>query len=284
MEYYEEEYNNFNYGEAIDRYRRVNPMVDKELLKEFHPAKYIAEGSGVWTWFWYVVVSGLLVMILFGILGQLGVGLGLWSIYVLYLTASLIATNHPVRKGATVRSSVKSVNKQVYYGNKTPVDRIIERRDIPNKPVDLKKYVLNKANRNVMIVGTAGQGKSKLTRYLLEQFADNKKIIFSFKPNDEYLKMGYTIIEASKSLPNAFRDIEAFVNAFAITFPMTAIGITAQYIPVYLREIAKDSRNWEEFNENIEKKLKTTKNPTQQSALRLHLINLPFPVPDDSEF
>jgi hypothetical protein len=242
-------------------------MVDKEYAKEFHPAKFIAEGSGVGTWLWYLIVSGLLTTLVFGIIGQLAYGFGLWFIFVLYITASLIATNHSVRKGATVRSSVKNVNKQVYYGNKTPVDRIIERRDIPNKPVDLKNYIMQKANGNVMIVGTTGQGKSKLTRYLLEQFADNRKIIFSFKPNDEYLKMGYTIVEASRALPNALRDIEAFVNAFVITFPMTAIGITAQYIPVYLREIGKDSKNWKEFNENIEKKIKNTKNPTQQSAL-----------------
>jgi hypothetical protein len=255
-------------------------MVDKEFAKEFHPAKYIAEGSGVGTWFWYVVVSGLLTMILFGILGQLLVGLGLWFIYVLYLTASLIATNHSVRKGATVRSAVKMVNRQVYYGNKTPVDRIIERRDVPNKPLDLKNYIINKANRNVMIVGTAGQGKSKLTRYLLELF-DNQKVIFSFKPNDEYLKMGYTIIETSKALPNAFRDIEAFVNAFAITFPMTTIGITAQYIPSYLREIGKESKNWDDFSKRLDRAISSTKNQTQMSAL-LYLREHMKPLYSDS--
>src|SRR5208282_5360646 len=147
-----------------------------------------------------------------------------------------------------------------------PLDKIIERKNVVEQSVDLKKYIEEKPNRNVMIVGTSGQGKSKLTRYLLELF-DNQKVIFSFKPNDEYLKMGYKIVEASKALPNAFRDIEAFVNAFAITFPMTAIGITAQYIPVYLREIGKDSKNWEDFSKRLDKAISSSKNQTQQSAL-----------------
>ena len=79
--------------------------------------------------------------------------------------------------------------------------------------------------------------------------------------------MGYKIVEASKALPNAFRDIEAFVNAFAITFPMTAIGITAQYIPVYLREIGKDSKDWKDFSQRLDKAISSSKNQTQQSAL-----------------
>ncbi len=174
------------------------------------------------------------------------------------------------RKGAVSSQLRKAVNKQIYFAKQDSARENNRKKSSgERKPVDLKNYIENKANRNVMIVGTSGQGKSLLTRYLLELF-DNRKVIFSFKPNDEYLKMGYKIVEASKALPNAFRDIEAFVNAFAITFPMTAIGITAQYIPVYLREIGKDSKDWKDFQPKARQsdfKLKEP-NTTECAALR----------------
>ncbi|MEM3404883.1 MAG: hypothetical protein QXV17_05965 [Candidatus Micrarchaeaceae archaeon] len=66
------------------------------------------------------------------------------------------------------------------------------RGKIPIRPVDMKNYIAQKANKNIFICGTSGQGKSYLTRYLLSLY-DSQKLIFNFKPNDEYLKMGYCL-------------------------------------------------------------------------------------------
>lgn len=250
-------------------------MADKEYANEFYYSRFMARGSGAWKWIWYIFLSGFLALIAIGITKIYWLGI-FWAGYAVYITAMLLVSNHATRKGATAHSSVMQVNKQIYLGNKTPIEKVTERRNIVEKSVNLKDYILNKPNRNVMIVGTSGQGKSKLTRYLLELF-DNQKVIFSFKPNDEYLKMGYKIIETSKALPNAFRDIEAFVNAFAITFPMTAIGITAQYIPSYLREIGKEAKNWDDFSKRLDRAISSTKNQTQMSALlylREHMKSL----------
>lgn len=213
-----------------------------------------------------MLAVGLIAFTLF-IITRLWIFGAAWLIYAVYLTVMLVKANIATRKGAVTASSVREVHRKVYLLKDTPVEKKVERYSLINKPVNLTHCILSKPNCNVMIVSTSGQGKSKLTRYLLEQFEDNQKIIFSFKPNDEYLKMGYKIVEASKALPNALRDIEAFVNAFVITFPMNAIGITAQYIPAYLREIGKESRNWQEFKVNLERKIGSTKNQTQQSAL-----------------
>lgn len=49
--------------------------------------------------------------------------------------------------------------------------------------VQLGDYIHGKGNRNVLITGSSGQGKSKLTRHLLGQM-DYQKIIFSFKPQE----------------------------------------------------------------------------------------------------
>ena len=240
-------------------------MANKKYTNDFFYSRYLVSGSGIWNFLWIVIGLGILSLIVIGITKFWIIGV-LWLVYTIYLTILLIRSNHAERSGAVTASSVRQVNKQIYFANKTPLEKIIERKEVVNKPVGMKNYIENKANRNVMIVGTSGQGKSLLTRYLLELF-DNRKVIFSFKPSDEYLKMGYKIVEASKALPNAFRDIEAFVNAFAITFPMTAIGITAQYIPVYLREIGKESKDWKDFSQRLDKAISSSKNQTQQSAL-----------------
>jgi hypothetical protein len=140
------------------------------------------------------------------------------------------------------------------------------RWEIAERRVDVINYLKHKANRNVFICGTSGQGKSFLTRYLLD-LVPNQKVIFNFKPGDEYLKMGYPIVEMDKALPNPFTNTEAFLNAFLITFPIANLGITAEQVPIFVRELGKASKNWQEFNDNLQRKLAHTKDKIQQSAL-----------------
>lgn len=140
------------------------------------------------------------------------------------------------------------------------------RYEIPERPVDLKNYIEQKPNRNLFICGTSGEGKSFLMRYMLEQ-VDTRKVVFNFKPNDEYLSMGYGIIDMGKALPNPFKDPEAFVSAFLITFPIASIGITAQYVPIMLRELAETSSSWQEFGAQLRTQIARTKDKIQSSAL-----------------
>jgi len=132
--------------------------------------------------------------------------------------------------------------------------------------VDLHTYILGKPNRNVLITGTSGQGKSKLSRYLLGVF-DYQKVIFSFKANDEYLKMGYKTADVSRMLPNPFSNPEAFVNAFLVAFPVTAVGIQASLVPTNLDKLAKKSSSWKEFKANTDKALHSSKDVNSRSAV-----------------
>ncbi len=131
--------------------------------------------------------------------------------------------------------------------------------------LDLLNYIDSKVNQNVLICGTSGQGKSRLMRYLL-YLSSEQKIIFSYKEDDDYLKMGYNIYNIKYELPNPFENNEAFVNAFLITFPIQNMGIISQYIPIFLREIGKISLDWSDFLNNINTKLRGSKDQIQRSA------------------
>jgi len=136
---------------------------------------------------------------------------------------------------------------------------------IPFK-VDLKSYIHGKSNRNVFITGSSGQGKSKLTRYLLG-LQTYQKLIFSFKPNDEHLRSGYATKDVSRSLPNPFSDSEAFVNAFVVAFPIGSIGIQASLVPTTLESLVKRCRNWNELKGKLDNELKNAKDSNRRSAL-----------------
>ena len=125
-------------------------------------------------------------------------------------------------------------------------------------PLSLKAYIHSKSNRNVLITGSSGQGKSKLTRHLLSEMP-YQKLIFSFKAGKEYLKMGYAIRDISKGLPDPFSNPEAFINAFVVAFQMGSIGIQASLIPTTLENLVKKSPSWQDFSKNAERELKTTR-------------------------
>lgn len=136
---------------------------------------------------------------------------------------------------------------------------------IPFK-VDLRAYILGKVNRNVLTAGTSGQGKSKLARHLLGIFPE-RKIIFSFKPNDEYLRLGYKIADASLILPNPFANPDAFTSAFLVAFPVTAVGIQAGLAPSLLGRLCKQSGSWGEFTANAQQTLRSAKDANSRAAL-----------------
>ena len=149
--------------------------------------------------------------------------------------------------------------------------------------VDLQGYIHSKTNRNVLINGTSGSGKSKLSRYLLND-SKYQKVIFSFKPNDEYLKIGYATADMSAMLPNPFTNTEAFISAFLVAFPLTTAGIQASLVPSTLEKLAKQSRSWKDFEKLSSKAYDSTKDNNLRSALAFIQSNLPRLVYDTQEF
>ncbi len=129
------------------------------------------------------------------------------------------------------------------------------------------KRIEGKENANVFTSGASGAGKSSLVRLLLRKFEGQQKVVFSFKVNDTHLKIGYPVADVSELVPNPFTDIEAFVSAFAIAFPVSTIGVTASQIPSLVQELAYGCTSWKDFSRNAERRIGETKDRVQLSAL-----------------
>ena len=127
------------------------------------------------------------------------------------------------------------------------------------RAIDLRDYIEHKGNRNVSITGVSGQGKSYLTIHLLSKFSEKQRIIFSFKPDDHEVHLGIPVIDAKQCLPNPFRDINAFSEAYMTAFfsEKTSTGIQLQQTPAFLQEIASQSNDWKAFMKTITEKRKS---------------------------
>ena len=157
------------------------------------------------------------------------------------------------------------------------------REECSPKAISLRDYVLHKGNRNVSITGVSGQGKSYLTTHLISIFNDKETIIFSFKPNDHELHLGIPVIDAEECLPNPFRDVNAFSEAYMTAFfgERISSGIQLQQTPGFLQEIASESNTWKDFMRNLSKRKKTasknqveTLNAIEQNVKSLIIDNM----------
>jgi hypothetical protein len=136
--------------------------------------------------------------------------------------------------------------------------------------VHARKYIAEKPNQNVLVCGASGEGKSVLMRHLLRR-AKSPKVILSFKPNDEYLKLGYPIADVARAIPNPFQDVNSFITAFAITFPLDVIGVVASQVPALLFNLASECEDWDDFLDRLEKRVKHPRDRVQLTAL--HFID-----------
>ena len=133
------------------------------------------------------------------------------------------------------------------------------REECSARATNLRDYIEHKGNRNVSITGVSGQGKSYLTMHLLRKFEDRERIIFSFKPDDHEVHLGIPVLEAKQCLPNPFRDVNAFSEAYMTAFfgEKVSSGIQLQQTPAFLQEIASKSNDWKSFMKTIGEKRKS---------------------------
>jgi hypothetical protein len=118
-----------------------------------------------------------------------------------------------------------------------------------------------------MVCGRSGMGKSELMNVLLLS-AKEPKIVFSFKPNDAYLRLPCQVIDVSKHIPDPFQDADAFSIAYTLAFPANVRGITFSQVRAIVKSVARESKNWSEFRDNLKR---TEKKATdiQKEALAL---------------
>ena len=133
------------------------------------------------------------------------------------------------------------------------------REECSPKAANLRDYIEHKGNRNVSITGVSGQGKSYLTMHLLRKFEDRERIRFSFKPDDHEVHLGIPVIDAKECLPNPFRDVNAFSEAYMTAFfgEKVSSGIQLQQTPGFLQEIASESETWKDFMKSLSERKKT---------------------------
>ena len=227
-------------------------MDSKTFTKRFGPLKFI-----------FIKTVKLRLYIIFSIILLIGLVLDnskyTLTISIFLLVFSIVFFIKQRHSGAISYSSV--LYRRTFFSK----DKDYYMMKVPVRSMNLLDYISYKVNQNVLICGTSGQGKSRLMRYLL-YLSNEQKFIFSYKENDDYLKMGYNILQVENEMPDPFMDTEAFVNSFLITYPIQNMGIISQYIPIFLRDISKISKDWNDFLDNLNIKLKSSKDQIQRSA------------------
>ena len=155
---------------------------------------------------------------------------------------------------------------------------------------NFKDYIVKATNHNLFVAGSSGTGKTTLMRYMIGIFPDSAKTIFSFKANDDYLKLGIPILKVAEYAGDPFSDKEAFVQAFLVAYPINAQGVVAASLPNLLRTIAKKSGSWRAFRQNMDEAIKKEKPSSithsaysfiQQKLADLELSSIPFPIDYD---
>nr|AEP23072.1 FtzK domain-containing protein [Picrophilus oshimae] len=135
------------------------------------------------------------------------------------------------------------------------------------KNLNLLLYTLTKANSNILITGSSGSGKTYLMKDFLALLSEMPQVIFSFKPNDDYLKLKGDIIELPKFMPDVFNDKEAFIESFNVAYPIDMQGIMASALPSLLRDMLNKSKNWNELINNILSEINQEKDNIRRSNL-----------------
>lgn len=160
------------------------------------------------------------------------------------------------------------------------------------RKVNIVDYIQEKRNTNIALIGGAGSGKTTLTYFLIEQFKDKKKIIFQYKNTDRYNELNIPTLRIREAIPNVFADIKTFVEVFLVAFHIAEgkTGIQAGAIPSLVEDIAKKSRNWKEFKDNIVKRMESEKDGNTKASLQSILNNInsvysekmiDYPIPEE---
>lgn len=147
------------------------------------------------------------------------------------------------------------------------------RRDVPDRKsidpcyVDFDECLSVKSNRLVMICGRSGTGKSELMKVLLLSVRA-PKIVFSFKPNDTHLRLPYPVVDVSRAVPDPFQNADDFSTAYALAFPANLRGIMLSQARATVKNLARESRDWNQFKANL-KKMEAKATDIQSEALAL---------------
>ncbi len=174
----------------------------------------------------------------------------IWLIIALYAPFFVYMEFRPI-KGRIYQDAILRQERK-YSSISTNTETRPKISKTTKKVMDFKAYIEDRKNHNLFIAGSSGTGKTTLMLFLINLFPKSIKVMFSFKARDDYLKIGYPILKVSEHAGDPFRDREAFVQSFCVTYPMNTQGVTAASIPSILRTALKGCNNWKELNAAID--------------------------------
>jgi hypothetical protein len=177
-------------------------------------------------------------------------------------------------------SCVGIVSKKKHLPGEAADSYVVAR--IQPERMDTAFMMTGKENNNILTTGTSGVGKSKLNQWLIYRRPDWRRI-FSFKTNDIYDKLGIPVLDMSKATLDPFADPEAFISAFAVSYPHTA-GQTTSLVPALLSSILREAKTWAEFDKEISKKLAGAKRELLQSGALTYILTQTQPLRSEKTF
>ncbi len=121
----------------------------------------------------------------------------------------------------------------------------------------------NKANKNVLIVGTTGKGKTNLMDLILSRHFDRYAVL-SFKEGDLHLGLDADIVDVSRYGPF---DRDGFVDAFMLTFQPAVVGEVVSRYPGLLQDMIVRSDDWPSLLGNLDRAIKRERDRINRTAL-----------------
>jgi hypothetical protein len=144
----------------------------------------------------------------------------------------------------------------------------------PTKSV--KSLFRGKANKNVYICGISGSGKTYASNSILSRaFKDKPILALSFKPRDSTLNLSnFTVIDISRTPINVFENVEAFIRAYMIAFPVEKTGLMISSVPTILKEALKNSKSWDDLINNLKVLADSAENAVRKATIEWILKNI----------
>ena len=120
-----------------------------------------------------------------------------------------------------------------------------------------------KANLNVLIVGTSGKGKTNLLDYIVSKYFD-KFSVLNFKEGDLHLGLDAAVVDVSELAPF---DKEAFVDAFMLTFQPKIVGEVVSRYAGLLSPIVAKSSDWPTLVKSLEEGIREERDRINKTVL-----------------
>ena len=217
--------------------------------------------------------------VLFVVLGSAyfgeGIGVSLAIVTFILLFAGFMYWQKSYLSKLNNKLVITAMVENVQHVGQGEVRRVQEeRRATYPRILDLNKYLNSKASRNLTIGGLSGSGKSEMVYFIIQHIRNRegkefKKIIFQYKNTDKYSSLGIPTLFLKNYVPNVFEDTNAFAEAWNVAFGVDIIGITANAINDVVKSIARQSRNWKQFSEEVNRRMNEKTDNVTLSALSI---------------